>query len=655
MFRQKGLSRAYTSVSATAVLGLLVGCSQPASYATVDLGGSYGNGVPQTLTAPSGLPVYQSTQVYTTPAAPQQISQSQLVYLDAPANQVASLSPGLGGYSPALPQSYPVFDQVVQGPVMTDETVLRSDGYIDVGDYVGVQTAALAPGLGSIGLDQMPAPLTQSYQSVPYSVPAPIPAPMPEALPLPAPQVDTDYTALPQLSYQPQPSYEAAPIYAPIAEPLLPAAPQVQQQTYAELPGQPDRGNLQEVVDYYDLANPAPRVEAQDVAFTAPTAALPPAPAAPTPAPVYTAPSGIGGIALPPASQAYPRPYEALRPGFFPNYDFPSGSGLISEAPVETAPVQVAELAPQTRIDNVFTADSGIVTTPAPVMQQASSVTLSGQSYTIQPGDTLYAIARMHGVTPMQIAQANDLPMAGTIYAGNALTIPSGGIAGRPETLGDAPVVVLQTTQAMPVERFAADAASINTYTADMTRQSVEMIDLEELARMFNDRRTGQPGAAMPVISAEAGARLRGRTDLTPTEVISTPAPAVQSIIPMEELAAVAPIGAKAPHHAWPVHGSVYRLEGGAIEIDAAPGMTVAATSSGNVVHVQDGPRGVLVVIEHDDGWRSLTLGLSEAVVQVGQRVFSGATLGSTDTRRITFELRDGSSNVAEVLDVLRG
>ncbi len=669
MSRHNGLSRVYASVSVTAILGLLAGCSQPASYATVDLGGSYGNGTPQAYSARSGLPVYQSTQVYTTPAATPPTSQSQLVYLDAPGNQVASLSPYSGGYGQPLQQSVPTFDSVVQGPFLTDETILRSDGYIDTGLYGGVETATLSPGAGSIGLDRMPI-----VTDVPQYLPAPIPYSAPvetELLPPPSPIQGVELLPLAAPTQIVGDDYTSqVPLYAPIATPIESAPLDLMQsepQDFAGFPSPPARNDVAGIIDYYDL-----REEQQDGAVVdARLPAVPQFPVQEAPVATYTAP-GDQNIALPPASQSYPRPYEALPPGFFPTYEFPSGGDLISEAPAVAEPVQVAELAPLAPISEVFTVVSDAPIQQIAEVQQATGMTLIGQAYTIRPGDTLYAIARKHGITPLEIAQANGMPLAGTIYPGDVLTIPSGGISGKPETLGDAPVVVLQSVDASTTDSYKAhtesvglpfaEAASVGTYTADLTDHSVDMINIEELARMFKDREAGVAGAEIPIISAQAGDALRGQPDLTPTELISEPVGALTTptIIPMQELAETMAMPVKMPgkmdrvSYAWPVRGEVYRLERGGIEIHAVPGKSVAATAAGRVVHVENGPRGVLVVIEHDDGWRSLTLGLTNATVEVDQRVSSGMMLGNTGDHRIRFELRDNASNVAETLSILQ-
>lgn len=59
--------------------------------------------------------------------------------------------------------------------------------------------------------------------------------------------------------------------------------------------------------------------------------------------------------------------------------------------------------------------------TPAPKPQPSGSV------YTVQPGDALSVIAERHGVTTAALAQANGIANPNVIYAGQKLTIPSGG------------------------------------------------------------------------------------------------------------------------------------------------------------------------------------------------------------------------------------
>lgn len=53
-------------------------------------------------------------------------------------------------------------------------------------------------------------------------------------------------------------------------------------------------------------------------------------------------------------------------------------------------------------------------------------------TYVVQSGDTLYRIALQYGVSTNALVQANGLGSAGTIYAGQVLSIPGSGQAGTP-------------------------------------------------------------------------------------------------------------------------------------------------------------------------------------------------------------------------------
>ncbi|NJN54998.1 MAG: LysM peptidoglycan-binding domain-containing protein [Anaerolineae bacterium] len=59
----------------------------------------------------------------------------------------------------------------------------------------------------------------------------------------------------------------------------------------------------------------------------------------------------------------------------------------------------------------------------APVVAQP--IVVSGATYVVQPGDTVYRIATRFGTTVTAVAQANNLPNASTIYVGQVLIIPS--------------------------------------------------------------------------------------------------------------------------------------------------------------------------------------------------------------------------------------
>lgn len=65
----------------------------------------------------------------------------------------------------------------------------------------------------------------------------------------------------------------------------------------------------------------------------------------------------------------------------------------------------------------------------APAVEQAAAPVYSGSYYTVQPGDTLYSIARRFGTTATAIANANGIANINYIRVGQRLYIPgySGG------------------------------------------------------------------------------------------------------------------------------------------------------------------------------------------------------------------------------------
>jgi len=107
--------------------------------------------------------------------------------------------------------------------------------------------------------------------------------------------------------------------------------------------------------------------------------------------------------------------------------------------------------------------------TPTPIPQPTVAPTpvsaaTSGQtSYTVKPGDRLFSIGRQFGVNPFAIAQANRIGPPYTIYPGQVLTIPSGGVGPSP-TPGASPTthtVVRGETIYSIARRYSRSAAAI--------------------------------------------------------------------------------------------------------------------------------------------------------------------------------------------------
>ena len=76
-------------------------------------------------------------------------------------------------------------------------------------------------------------------------------------------------------------------------------------------------------------------------------------------------------------------------------------------------------------------------------------------AYTVRPGDSLYGIARRHGVTIGALLAANRLTLTSVIHPGQRLTIPAGPARHRPPRAAPVPPPTTSpTTSAAAVQRI---------------------------------------------------------------------------------------------------------------------------------------------------------------------------------------------------------
>jgi len=124
---------------------------------------------------------------------------------------------------------------------------------------------------------------------------------------------------------------------------------------------------------------------------------------------------------------------------------------------------------------------SGTSTTPR------TSVPKPGQTAVVRRGDTLFALARIHNITPRDLAAWNGLAEPYTIYPGQSLRLYPGGSASstpRPATgtAATRPVVVTPAAPATaPVSsgigwRWPAEGAVVGRFVAgEATKQGVDI------------------------------------------------------------------------------------------------------------------------------------------------------------------------------------
>lgn len=147
-----------------------------------------------------------------------------------------------------------------------------------------------------------------------------------------------------------------------------------------------------------------------------------------------------------------------------------------------------------------------------------TSVAKPGQTAVVRRGDTLYALARIHNITPRDLAAWNGLAEPYTIYPGQTLRLYPGGSAGRaPTTVVTAPRPGGTATTPAPTPspttaiksdinwRWPADGALVGRFVgADVTKQGVDIAGS-----------SGQPvRATAPGVVVYSGAGLVGFGEL---------------------------------------------------------------------------------------------------------------------------------------------
>lgn len=125
-----------------------------------------------------------------------------------------------------------------------------------------------------------------------------------------------------------------------------------------------------------------------------------------------------------------------------------AGQRLVIPGGKEPAPGQPVPRASPTPIRATPTATRQPPTpTRPPATGTPATVPTGGGSYVVKAGDTLYSIARAHGVTPAALQQANGLVDASKIQVGQRLVIPgAGGATPVSRTATPAPTPVTTAT-----------------------------------------------------------------------------------------------------------------------------------------------------------------------------------------------------------------
>ncbi|MBC6416566.1 MAG: LysM peptidoglycan-binding domain-containing M23 family metallopeptidase [Rhodospirillales bacterium] len=306
-----------------------------------------------------------------------------------------------------------------------------------------------------------------------------------------------------------------------------------------------------------------------------------------------------------------------------------------------------------------------------------SSAPILGSSYSVRPGDTLYAISRRSGRPAAALAEHNGLEPPYALQVGQRLTLPEAPLAsGQPAA---APVV-----PAPPDALADGQPADLLSTTSLDNRAPTSGVAMSEVAA--GAAVTAVPARITPVQTDAAGsAAVQEAEENEPEEngiaeaggrpgplTVPRTKPDLAATIPIAAPPNSEPLNASAPLpdpprrqgrlFDWPLTGKVISnygakkggLHNDGINIAAPAGTPVRAAESGVVAYTGGDLKGFgkLVLIEHRDGYVTAYAHNSQVLVQRGETVRRGDVIarvgetGSVDTPQLHFEIRKDAKPV---------
>lgn len=257
----------------------------------------------------------------------------------------------------------------------------------------------------------------------------------------------------------------------------------------------------------------------------------------------------------------------------------------------------------------VLLAGCALQDTGAPIFDrtgQGSSTTttspvMTGQSYVVQPGDTLYRIAVNHGCDPTELAQANGITDPTQVSIGTVLRLTA------PRT---APVTAVAVDAVTGTD---SQTVVVGDPYAQTNSQSVDLTGSQDSTSVSLNTTTTAP--TQPV--APAGQKTLGNT------VLSWPVARGPILTQFSDT------GSKG------------------VEIGGQMGADVRAAAAGRVIYTGENVSGYgkLIIVSHAPGVVTVYGHNSELLVKRGDNVTNGqviAKMGDSDSRTVNllFEVR---------------
>ncbi|MGI9382728.1 MAG: peptidoglycan DD-metalloendopeptidase family protein [Methyloligellaceae bacterium] len=267
-------------------------------------------------------------------------------------------------------------------------------------------------------------------------------------------------------------------------------------------------------------------------------------------------------------------------------------------------------------------------------------------TYTVQSGDSVYTIAKRLGVNRKKLAQHNGLDKPQSIRPGQVLRIPG------------------ETTNATPVRAAGGTTRLASSQPASVRVVRTTRIPLPKAKQKpVATVRVASAGRNVPLPASNPGrpkprralpAKRATQKKPTPTRVAALPRRA------QPKLAKPKPMSGNA--FRWPVRGRVISRYGAkpngshndGINVAVPQGTSVKAAENGVVAYAGNELKGYgnLILVRHANGWVSAYAHNEKLMVQRGDAVRRGQIIakagktGSVSQPQLHFELRKGSRPV---------
>jgi murein DD-endopeptidase MepM/ murein hydrolase activator NlpD len=313
----------------------------------------------------------------------------------------------------------------------------------------------------------------------------------------------------------------------------------------------------------------------------------------------------------------------------------------------------------------------------------------AGETIEVQPGDTVFVLAKRHGVSIDALIDVNGLRNGSSLQPGQRITLPAGARNVRHAVTARAPAPAasqrrLSRLRHRPAAgRDSTDEGRRVAYGIARLCMGVALPELQRanaiteptkvrigtVLRVPGRGQTAAERSASPmaprVVPASMGPPAKSRLINAPVEQEQQPTPERRVAALGDRATDAGPAESRSSKFRWPVRGRIIagygkRTDGthnDGINLAVPQGTEIHAVEGGKVAYAGNELKGYgnLVLIRHDNGWVSAyahadqVLVKRDDVVRRGQVIAKAGRTGTVDQPQLHFELRHGAKPVDPV------